>query len=87
MLEASMDKRRILEIYMNVVEWGEGVFGAEAAARLYFGTSAAQLGPEAAARMAAFLPSPRRYGRLRTGPYLDGRTAAILRYMPAAQIP
>jgi monofunctional biosynthetic peptidoglycan transglycosylase len=87
MIESLWDKRRILEVYLNVVEWGEGVFGAEAAARLYFGINAAQLGPEAAARMAAFLPSPKRYGRLRTGPYLDGRTAAILRYMPAAQIP
>jgi monofunctional biosynthetic peptidoglycan transglycosylase len=87
MIESLWDQRRILEVYLNVVEWGEGVFGAEAAARLYFGINAAQLGPEAAARMAAFLPSPKRYGRLRTGPYLDGRTAAILRYMPAAQIP
>jgi monofunctional biosynthetic peptidoglycan transglycosylase len=87
MLETLWDKRRILEVYLNVVEWGEGVFGAEAAARLYFGVSAQQLGPEQAARMAAFLPSPKRYGRLRSGPYLDGRTAAILRYMPSAQIP
>jgi monofunctional biosynthetic peptidoglycan transglycosylase len=87
MLETLWDKRRILEVYLNVVEWGEGVFGAEAAARLYFGVSAQQLGPEQSARMAAFLPSPKRYGRLRSGPYLDGRTAAILRYMPSAQIP
>ncbi len=87
MIESLWDKRRILEVYLNVVEWGEGVFGAEAAARLYFGVSAAQIGPEQAARMAAFLPSPKRYGRLRSGPYLDGRTAAILRYMPGAQIP
>ncbi|MFN8822992.1 MAG: monofunctional biosynthetic peptidoglycan transglycosylase [Betaproteobacteria bacterium] len=87
MLETLWDKRRILEVYLNVVEWGEGVFGAEAAARLYFGISAQQLGPAQAARMAAFLPSPKRYGRLRSGPYLDGRAAAILRYMPSAQIP
>lgn len=87
MLETLWDKRRILEVYLNVVEWGEGVFGAEAAARLYFGVSAQQLGPEQSARMAAFLPNPKRYGRLRSGPYLDGRTAAILRYMPSAQIP
>ncbi len=87
MIESLWDKRRILEVYLNVVEWGEGVFGAEAAARLYFGVSAGQIGPEQAARMAAVLPSPKRYGRLRTGPYLDGRTAAILRYMPSAQIP
>jgi monofunctional glycosyltransferase len=87
MLETLWDKRRILEVYLNVVEWGEGVFGAEAAARVYFGISAQQLGPEQSARMAAFLPSPKRYGRLRSGQYLDGRTTAILRYMPSAQIP
>jgi monofunctional glycosyltransferase len=87
MIETLWDKRRILEVYLNVVEWGDGVFGAEAAARLYFGVSARDLGPEAAARLAAFLPSPKRYGRVRSGPYLDGRTAAILRYMPSAQIP
>jgi monofunctional biosynthetic peptidoglycan transglycosylase len=87
MLETLWDKRRILEVYLNVVEWGEGVFGAEAAARHYYGVSAAQLGAEPSARLAAYLPSPRRYGRLRSGPYLDGRTEAILRYMPSAQIP
>lgn len=87
MLETLWDKRRILEVYLNVVEWGEGVFGAEAAARHYYGVSAAQLGAEPSARLAAYLPSPRRYGRLRSGSYLDGRTEAILRYMPSAQIP
>ena len=54
MIEALWDKRRILEVYLNVVEWGEGIFGAEAAARHYFGTSAAQLGPEQSARLAAY---------------------------------
>ncbi len=87
MLEWVWDKRRILEVYLNVVEWGDGIFGAEAAARHYFGISAAQLGPEQSARLAAFLPSPRRYGRIRTGPYLDGRTDAILQYMPYAVLP
>ena len=87
MIESLWDKRRILEVYLNVVEWGEGVFGAEAAARTYFGVSAAQLGPEASARMAAFLPNPKRYGRIRSGPYLDGRTATVLRYLPDAEIP
>ena len=87
MIEGLWDKRRILEVYLNVVEWGEGVFGAEAAARQYFGTSAAQLGAEQAARLAAYLPNPKRYGRIRSGPYLDGRTAAILRYMPDAVVP
>ena len=87
MLEWMWDKRRILEVYLNVVEWGEGVFGAEAAARHYYGVGAHQLGAEQAARLAAFLPSPKRYGRIRSGRYLDARTAAILRWMPSAQIP
>lgn len=87
MLEWMWDKRRILEVYLNIVEWGEGVFGAEAAARHYHGIGAHQLGAEQAARLAAFLPSPKRYGRIRSGPYLDARTDAILRWMPSAQIP
>lgn len=87
MIEALWDKRRILEVYLNVVEWGEGVYGAEAAARHYYGIPAAQLNAEQSARLAAYLPSPKRYGRLRSGPYLDGRTAAILRYMPDALVP
>jgi len=87
MIEALWDKRRILEVYLNVVEWGEGVFGAEAAARHYYGVSAAQLGPEQSARLAAYLPNPKRYGRVRSGPYLDKRTASIARYMPDAVVP
>lgn len=87
MLEFAWDKRRILEVYLNVVEWGDGVFGADAAARYYFGVPASQLAPEQAARLAAFLPSPKRYGRLRTGRFLDERTEHILRTMPSAQLP
>jgi monofunctional glycosyltransferase len=87
MLEWLWDKRRILEVYLNVVEWGEGVFGAEAATRHYFGVGAHQVDAEQAARLAAFLPSPKRYGRIRSGRYLDSRTSAILRYMPSAQLP
>ncbi|MGH6609983.1 MAG: monofunctional biosynthetic peptidoglycan transglycosylase [Burkholderiaceae bacterium] len=87
MIEALWDKRRILEVYLNVVEWGEGVFGAEAAARQYFGVSASQLSAEQSARLAAYLPSPKRYGRIRSGPYLDRRTAAIQRFMGDAVVP
>jgi monofunctional biosynthetic peptidoglycan transglycosylase len=87
MIEALWDKRRILEVYLNVVEWGEGVFGAEAAARHYYGIPAAQLSAEQAARLAAFLPNPKRYGRVRSGPYLDQRTASIARYMTDAIVP
>jgi monofunctional biosynthetic peptidoglycan transglycosylase len=87
MIELAWDKRRILEVYLNVVEWGEGIFGAGAAARHYYGVSAAQLSAEQAARLAAYLPSPKRYGRLRASPYLDARSAAILRYMPGSPLP
>jgi len=87
MIEALWDKRRILEVYLNVVEWGEGIFGAEAAARHYYGVSASQLGVEQSARLAAYLPNPKRYGRARSGPYLDKRTADIARYMPDAIVP
>jgi monofunctional biosynthetic peptidoglycan transglycosylase len=87
MIEALWDKRRILEVYLNVVEWGEGIFGAEAAARHYYGVAASQLGPEQAARLAAYLPSPKRYGRVRSGPYLDRRSANIARHMPDAVVP
>ena len=61
MIEMLWDKRRILEVYLNVVEWGNGVFGAEAAARHHYKVSAAQIGPTAAARMAVMLPNPRKY--------------------------
>jgi monofunctional biosynthetic peptidoglycan transglycosylase len=87
MIEALWDKRRILEVYLNVVEWGEGIFGAEAAARHYYGMPASQLGPEQSARLAAYLPNPKRYGRVRSGPYLDKRTASIARYMADAAVP
>ena len=87
MIEHVMDKRRILEIYLNVIEWGEGVFGAEAAARHYFGTSAASLGAEPAARLAAMVPNPRFYDRNRGTSFLARKTQMILARMPAAELP
>lgn len=60
-IERVLTKKRILEIYLNVVEWGDGIFGAEAAARHYFGKPSFDLAPEEAARLAAVLPNPRRY--------------------------
>ena len=87
MIEQVMDKRRILEIYLNVIEWGDGVFGAEAAARHYYGTSAAKLGPEAAARLAAIVPNPRFYDRNRNTPFIVRKTQTILARMPAAELP
>jgi monofunctional biosynthetic peptidoglycan transglycosylase len=87
MLETIMSKRRILEIYLNVIEWGDGVFGAEAAARYHYGTTAAALGAEQAARLAAIVPSPRRYGPGSNTAYLQRRTQTILARMNGAQLP
>jgi len=87
MIETVMSKRRILEIYLNVIEWGEGVFGAEAAARHHYGTTAAGLSPEQAARLAAVVPSPRRYGPGSNTAYLQRRTQTLLARMNGAQIP
>jgi monofunctional glycosyltransferase len=87
MLEAVMDKRRIFEIYLNVAEWGENVFGAEAAAQHYFGVNAADLNTEQAARLAAMLPRPRYYDRNRDSAYLASYSASILERMSEAQVP
>jgi monofunctional biosynthetic peptidoglycan transglycosylase len=87
MLEAVMDKQRILEIYLNVVEFGRGVFGAEAAARHYYHAPAAGLNPAQAARLAVMLPNPRYYDRHRDTSYLARRTAIIQRRMNAAELP
>jgi monofunctional biosynthetic peptidoglycan transglycosylase len=87
MLESLMDKERIFEIYLNVVEWGTGIYGAEAAARHYYGVSAAQLGPEQAARLAVMLPRPRYFDRNRGSAYLARRSGVILRRMGAAELP
>ena len=87
MLEAVMDKQRIFEIYLNVIEWGNGVFGAEAAARHYFQVSAAQLSVEQAAKLAAMVPNPRYYDRHREAPGLLFKTDIILARMPDAEIP
>ena len=87
MIETILSKRRILEIYLNVIEWGNGVFGAEAAARYHFGITAAALGPEQAARLAAMVPSPRRYVPGRETAYLQRRVEIIQSRMNAAQPP
>lgn len=87
MLEAVMSKRRILEIYLNVIEWGDGVFGAEAAARHYFATSASAVGPYQAARLAAMVPNPRFYDKHRSTPWLEKKVRIIAARMPAAEVP
>jgi monofunctional biosynthetic peptidoglycan transglycosylase len=86
-LELLWDKRRILEVYLNVVEWGEGIFGAEAAAQHYFGVSASQLSAAQAARLAVMLPAPRRYEKNPYSAYLNGRTQLILGRMAEAEVP
>jgi monofunctional biosynthetic peptidoglycan transglycosylase len=87
MLEGVLDKQRILEIYLNSVEWGNGVFGAQAAARHYFGANAAQLSPYQAARLAAMLPRPKFYDRNRGSAFLARRAAAVARFMGDVEVP
>lgn len=87
LLENLLSKQRILEIYLNNVEWGEGVFGAEAAAQHYFGKSAARLNPTEAARLAVMLPAPKRFEKTPGSAYLAGRTRAIAGRMRSAQLP
>jgi monofunctional biosynthetic peptidoglycan transglycosylase len=87
MLEKMMDKERIFEIYLNVIEWGNGVFGAEAAAQHYFGVGAAQLSAEQAAKLAAMVPNPRYYDTHREAKGLLRKTAIILGRMGDADIP
>lgn len=77
LIEATWSKRRIVEVYLNVAEWAPGVYGAEAAAQHWFGKSAADLSAREAARLAAVLPSPRRYNASSPGPYVRGRTGRI----------
>jgi len=87
MIEHVMSKERILELYLNVAEWGVGVFGAEAAARHYYKTSANKLGVGQAARLAAMLPNPRYYDQNRSTSFLNSRTGIIQRRMGMANIP
>ena len=87
LLEAILSKQRILEIYLNSVEWGEGVFGAEAAAQHYFRKPASGLTPLEAARLAVMLPRPRYFEKLPNSGYLAERAAVIAERMPKAQLP
>lgn len=86
-LEALLDKPRILEIYLNSVEWGEGLFGAEAAARHYFGVPAARLSAPQAARLAVMLPAPKRFERRPGSPFLLGRAQSVLARMGDVALP
>jgi len=83
LIEALWPKQRILEVYANIAEFGDGVYGAQAAARTYFRKDAQNLSASQAARLAAVLPSPKRYSAGRPGPYVQRRTRAIERQMRA----
>jgi monofunctional glycosyltransferase len=87
MLELVLGKERILTTYLNNVEWGEGVFGAQAAAQHYFRTNAATLGPAQAARLAVMLPAPKRFEKSPASPYVLGRSATIVARMGAVDLP
>ncbi|MDD2926776.1 transglycosylase domain-containing protein [Rhodoferax sp.] len=87
MLEALLDKQRILEIYLNSVEWGEGIFGAEAAAQHYFRKPAAQLSSYEAARLAVMLPRPKYFEKLPNSSYVAGRAAIIANRLENAELP
>jgi monofunctional biosynthetic peptidoglycan transglycosylase len=87
MLEAMLDKRRILELYLNVIELGDGIFGCEAAARHYFGVGAGALTAQEAARLAAMAPNPRFYEKHPGARGLARKIAIILERMPAAELP
>lgn len=80
-LERKLSKRRILELYLNVAEWGEGIFGIEAAARHYYGKPASALGPEEAARLASVLPNPLKYNPLSASGYVANRSRIIYNIM------
>lgn len=86
-LELLLDKRRILEIYLNNVEWGEGLFGAQAAARHYFRTDASRLVPAQAARLAVMLPAPKRFEKRPASAYVASRAATIQARMGAVELP
>ena len=86
-MEALLGKQRILEIYLNSVEWGEGVFGVEAAARRYFRTGAASLTAQQAAQLAVMLPAPKRFEKRPGSAYVLGRAATIVARMGAVDIP
>jgi len=87
MLELVLGKERILDTYLNNVEWGEGVFGAQAAAEHYFRTNAATLGPAQAARLAVMLPAPKRFEKSPSSPYVLGRSATIVARMGGVDLP
>jgi monofunctional biosynthetic peptidoglycan transglycosylase len=86
-LETFLGKQRILELYLNHVEWGEGVFGAEAAARHYFHTAALTLGPMQSAQLAVMLPAPKRFEKRPSSAYVIGRAGTVAARMGGVEVP
>ncbi|WP_395698832.1 monofunctional biosynthetic peptidoglycan transglycosylase [Aquabacterium sp.] len=86
-LEALLSKQRILTIYLNSVEWGEGLFGAQGAARHYFRVDAQRLDAYSAARLAVMLPAPKRFEKNPGSPYVTGRAGVIVGRMAAVDLP
>ncbi len=87
LLETLLSKQRILEIYLNSVEWGEGVFGAEAAAQHYFRKPASRLNAYESARLAVMLPRPRYFEKLPNSSYLADRAGVIAGRLGSAELP
>ncbi len=87
MIELVMSKRRILELYLNIAEWGVGVFGIESASQHYFGISASQLSREQAAWLAAILPAPRRFDQMRSSTWAQQKESILLQRMPMVKLP
>lgn len=87
MLEGLLGKQRILEIYLNSVEWGEGIFGAQAAARHYFHVDAGKLSTQQAAQLAVMLPAPKRFEKRPASAYVLGRAATVSARMAAVELP
>jgi monofunctional biosynthetic peptidoglycan transglycosylase len=86
-MESDLGKRRILELYLNVIEWGDGVYGAEAASRRYFNKSASQLTREDAAFLAAMIPSPLNvFNPIKNRKRVIRRQRVLLRYMNSIQL-
>jgi len=87
LMEALWGKQRILEIYVNMIEWGDGIYGVEAASRVYFGISATQLSADRAARLAAVVPNPRRFSVVAPSKYVLKRTAFVRSRMSGVALP
>ena len=87
MIELVMSKRRILELYLNIAEWGVGVFGIESASQHYFGISASKLSREQAAWLAAILPAPRRFDQMRSSTWAQQKESILLQRMPMVKLP